>query len=129
MFYYLCFQVVQQKMNREVARTISSDLREGGSGGEEKGGEEEGGEEGEEGRGRASARKFAPRLEEIQEEGKGRGSLHSSSSSSSSLDMMGRVVRQEQEGRRGRSMHQVDIFPCQPYCTVVYYTFHLQRLG
>ena len=110
-------------MNREVARTISSDLRdskEGGSGGEEKGGEEEGGEEGEEGRGKASARKFAPRLEEIQEEAKGRGSLHSSSSSSSSLDMMGRVVRQEQEGRRGRSMHQVGLpSPSQPFSTLL----------
>ena len=82
-------------------------------------------------------RKFAPRLEEIEEEegrreeerkvinssveeeeeeeevGSGKrmmGSFHSSASSgSSTLDMMGRVVREgnSKEERRGRSKHQV----------------------
>ena len=84
-------------------------------------------------------RKFAPRLEEIEEEGGRReeerkvinspvdeeeeeeeeeegsgkrmmGSFHSSASSgSSTLDMMGRVVREGKgkEERRGRSKHQV----------------------
>ena len=80
-------------------------------------------------------RKFAPRLEEIEEEGGRReeerkvinssveeeeeeegsgkrmmGSFHSSASSgSSTLDMMGRVVREgkSKEERRGRSKHQV----------------------
>ena len=92
--------------------------------------------------------KFAPRLEEIEEEegrkeeerkvinssvedeeeeegGSGKrmmGSFHSSASSgSSTLDMMGRVVREgnSKEERRGRSKHQVlhllHFYPIQNY--------------
>merc|ERR1719458_664458 len=91
-------KVVQQKMNREVARTISNDFdsKEQGGGGEDKKTDEKADEE--EGRGRpGNLRKFAPRLEEIEEEegreegGSGKrmmGSFHSSASSgSSTLDM------------------------------------------
>merc|ERR1719458_2097347 len=60
-------KVVQQKMNREVARTISNEFESKEQGGEEKKIDEKSDEE--EGRGRpGNLRKFAPRLEEIEEE-------------------------------------------------------------
>ena len=90
-------------MNREVARTISNEMFESNEGDqkpeEEQKQEQKEAEEEDEARPRPGARKFAPKLEEIEEEGRREedkrkmGSFHSShSSGSSSLDMMGRLV-------------------------------------